>query len=182
MESSKLGVVTAEKVESSIGHVVCLPVPAQSHIGVMLNLAKLLHNRGFYVSFINTEYNHRRLLEAGFTDEPLPRFQFLSIPDGLPPSQENATQSMKDVIWAQKYGMVVPFLNIIADMNGGKDSNFPRVSCILSDGFMAFTAEPASEKYDIPFINLWTISACSIMGFMQYPALIQRGLFPPKGT
>jgi hypothetical protein len=31
----------------------------------MLKLAKLLHARGFHVTFVNTEFNHRRLLCLG---------------------------------------------------------------------------------------------------------------------
>ncbi|GFZ09738.1 UDP-glucosyl transferase 85A5 [Actinidia rufa] len=75
-------------------HVVCIPYPAQSHMKAMLKLAKLLHQKGSHITFVNTEYNHRRLLEARGPDslQGLPDFQFQTIPDGLPPSDANATQ------------------------------------------------------------------------------------------
>ena len=41
-------------------HAVCVPFPTQGHITSMLKLAKILHARGFRVTFVNTEYNHRR--------------------------------------------------------------------------------------------------------------------------
>ncbi|GLT63347.1 hypothetical protein SLA2020_359200 [Shorea laevis] len=45
-------------------HVVCVPFPTQGHINPMLKLAKLLHHKGFHVTFVNTDYNHRRLLRS----------------------------------------------------------------------------------------------------------------------
>ncbi|CAL5185954.1 unnamed protein product [Lathyrus oleraceus] len=56
-------------------HAVLTPFPAQGHINALLKLAKLLHLKGFHITFVNTEYNHKRLLKSrgsnsfdGFTD------------------------------------------------------------------------------------------------------------------
>ena len=51
----------------------------------MLNLAKLLHQKGFYITFIHTEFNQRRLLKSGGSNslDGLPDFRFETIPDGL---------------------------------------------------------------------------------------------------
>ena len=48
-------------------------------------LAKLLHVRGFHITFVNTEYNHKRLLKSRGSDSlnSVPSFQFETIPDGL---------------------------------------------------------------------------------------------------
>ncbi|RVW31499.1 7-deoxyloganetin glucosyltransferase [Vitis vinifera] len=46
-----MGSVTA----SDKPHVVLIPYPAQGHVNPMLKLAKLLHNKGFFVSFVNTD-------------------------------------------------------------------------------------------------------------------------------
>lgn len=45
-------------------HAICIPFPAQGHINPMLKLAKLLHHKGFHITFVNTEYNHKRLLKS----------------------------------------------------------------------------------------------------------------------
>ncbi|GLT93791.1 hypothetical protein SLE2022_115650 [Rubroshorea leprosula] len=67
-------------------HAVCIPYPAQGHINPMLKLAKLLHHRGFHITFVNTELNHKRLLKSRGSDSlnGLPLFRFDTIPDGLP--------------------------------------------------------------------------------------------------
>ncbi|GKE76285.1 hypothetical protein Tco_1542405 [Tanacetum coccineum] len=70
-------------------HVVCIPAAAQGHINPMLKLAKILHSKGFDITFINTEFTHERLQRSLGSDNlrGLPSFRFETIPDGLPPSE-----------------------------------------------------------------------------------------------
>ncbi|KAF9608298.1 hypothetical protein IFM89_008583 [Coptis chinensis] len=65
-------------------HAVCIPYPAQGHIAPMLKLAKILHHKGFHITFVNTDYNHKRLQNSRGPNSlrGLPDFQFHSIPDG----------------------------------------------------------------------------------------------------
>jgi hypothetical protein len=92
------------KILADKPHVICIPCPAQSHVKAMLKLAKLLHYRGFRITFVNTEFNHRRLLKSRGPDSlnGLPDFRFESIPDGLPPSDEKATQDVQAIFEACK--------------------------------------------------------------------------------
>ena len=89
MSAAATGAATGEKP-----HAVCLPFPAQGHITPMLKLATILHARGFHVTFVNTEYNHRRLVRSrgAAAVSGLRDFRFATIPDGLPPSDADATQ------------------------------------------------------------------------------------------
>ncbi|KAK9050827.1 hypothetical protein SSX86_030201 [Deinandra increscens subsp. villosa] len=45
-------------------HALCIPAPAQGHINPMLKLAKILHSKGFLITFVNTEFNHQRLVRS----------------------------------------------------------------------------------------------------------------------
>ncbi|RCV06990.1 hypothetical protein SETIT_1G208300v2 [Setaria italica] len=61
----------------------------------MVKLANVLHCRHFHVTFVNTEYNHRRRLvrsRGPAAGAGLPGFRFATIPDGLPESDADATQ------------------------------------------------------------------------------------------
>ena len=87
--------------EASKPHVVLTPLPAQGHVNSGLRLAKLLHLQGFFITFVNSEFNHKRLLKSRGVQilQVLPDFQFETIPDCLPPNvKDNETQD-QDSLW-----------------------------------------------------------------------------------
>jgi hypothetical protein len=80
-------------------HAVLIPFPIQGNINPLIKLAKILHLRGFYITFVNTLYNHKRFLKArgpnsldGFTD-----FSFETIPDGLTPMDGDVMQDINSL-------------------------------------------------------------------------------------
>ncbi|XP_065880507.1 7-deoxyloganetin glucosyltransferase-like [Euphorbia lathyris] len=167
---------------SSSPHAVCVPFPAQGHINPMLQLAKLLHQKGFHITFVNTEYNHRRLLKSRGPEsmDGRPNFRFETIPDGLPPPSEEAADSTQDVpslCASTKKNCLAPFRNLLSKLKNSTE--VPAVSCIVSDCIMGFTME-ASQQLKIPNFLLWTASVCSYVGFLQYRTLIQKGFVPLK--
>ncbi|KAF8028019.1 hypothetical protein BT93_E0818 [Corymbia citriodora subsp. variegata] len=160
-------------------HAVCIPLPGQSHISAMLKLAKLLHHKGFRISFVNNEFNHRRLARARgleFTNGMLSDFQFLTIPDGLPPSDEDAVQDVPMLCDSAKNYMVGPFGDLVSSL--GSNPSVPPVTCIVSDGFMTFTTSPVASKFGLPLIHLFTISGCALMAGKQLRSLGENGLAP----
>ncbi|KAJ7968232.1 Glycosyltransferase [Quillaja saponaria] len=163
-------------------HAVLIPYPAQGHINPMLKLAKLLHFKGFYITFVNTEFNHKRLLKSrGFNSlDGLPDFQFQTIPDGLPPTYVDATQDIPSLCYSTRKTCLVPFRNLLAKLNHSASSgSIPPVRCIVSDGVMSFSVK-AAEELGIPIVLFWTTSACGFLGYAHYRSLIDRGLVPLK--
>ncbi|KAK6135444.1 hypothetical protein DH2020_030813 [Rehmannia glutinosa] len=158
-------------------HAVLIPYPAQGHIAPVLKLAKLLHSRGFYITFVNTEFNHNRLVRARGPESVsgLEDFQFKTIPDGLPASDKDATQDIPQLCDSLRKNGLPPFLDLIKSLNDSPDC--PNVSCIVSDGVMSFTLD-AAEKLNIPEVVFFTTSACGFMGYCNYVELVNRGLFP----
>ncbi|KAH6758980.1 UDP-glucosyl transferase 85A2 [Perilla frutescens var. frutescens] len=166
------------------GHAVCIPFPAQGHINPMLKLAKLLHSNGFHITFVNTDYNHRRLLKSRgpASLDGLPSFRFHSIPDGLPPSEiTDATQDIPSLCESTTTTCLPHFKKLIAKLNDAGASGVPPVSCIVSDGVMSFTADAAAEL-GLPEVLFWTTSACGFYGYTQYEKIIQMGYAPLKDT
>ncbi|XP_043687285.1 7-deoxyloganetin glucosyltransferase-like isoform X2 [Telopea speciosissima] len=166
-------------LEEKKPHVVCVPFPAQGHINPMLKVAKLLHHRGFHITFVNTEFNHKRLLKSRGPDslKGLPDFQFETIPDGLPPPDIDATQDIPALCQSTRNTCLVPFRNLLSKLNTTPD--IPPVTCIVSDGAMSFTLQ-AAEEIGVPEVLFWTTSACGFLGYMHYPHLMERGLTPLK--
>lgn len=159
-------------------HVVCIPSPTQSHIKAMLKMAKLLYSKGIFITFVNTEFNHKRFLKMGLLEslDALPGFRFETIPDGLPPSDPDATQDLAALsLSIIENKMLPPFQALLAKLNAGIHT----VTSILSDGFMPFTAD-AAHSLGVPIVLLWTISACAFMGFYQFRNLLEKGVIPLK--
>ena len=162
-------------------HAVCIPGPAQSHIKAVLKLAKLLHRRGFYVTFVNTEFNHKRFLKSlgpnslnGFPD-----FQFETIPDGLPDSNEDSTQDLTLLCDSVRKEFLAPFRDLLMKLNNTETN--PPVTCIVSDCFMSMFSIVAAEEIGVPIALFFTVSASTFMGFKQFRTLVQKGLAPFKG-
>ncbi|XP_031497614.1 7-deoxyloganetin glucosyltransferase-like isoform X1 [Nymphaea colorata] len=159
-------------------HAVCIPFPAQGHVTPMMQLAKLLHSKGFHISFVNTEFNHQRLVRSrgpGAFDG-LKDFRFETIPDGLPPSHPDRTQDIPALCDSATKNFHVPFLHLLQKLN---ESGNPPVTCIISDGAMSFTHK-AAQELGLPVVFFWTTSACGFWGYFHYLDLIERGYTPLK--
>ncbi|RXH92778.1 hypothetical protein DVH24_042552 [Malus domestica] len=162
-------------------HAVCIPFPAQGHITPMLQLAKLLNYKGFHITFVNTEFNHKRLLRSRGPDslDGLPSFRFETIPDGLPPTDVNATQDISTLCLSIRKTCLAPFRDLISKLNSLPNS--PPVTCIVSDVGMTLTLD-AAQELGIPDVMFQTASACGLMCCLQYRPLIEKGFIPLKGT
>ncbi|PQM33315.1 7-deoxyloganetin glucosyltransferase-like [Prunus yedoensis var. nudiflora] len=160
-------------------HAVCVPYPAQGHVNPMMQLAKLLHSRGFHITFVNTEFNHRRLIRSKGPDsvKGLPDFQFETIPDGLPPSDKDATQDVPALCDSTRKTCLGPFKELVTKINSS--SQVPQVTCIVADGVMGFGRQ-AAQELGIPEVQFWTASACGFVGYLQYSELVKRGIVPFK--
>ncbi|KAL1225799.1 UDP-glycosyltransferase 85A5 [Cardamine amara subsp. amara] len=160
-------------------HVVCVPFPAQGHINPILQVAKLLHAKGFHVTFVNTVYNHNRLLRSRGPNalDGLHSFRFESIPDGLPETNKAATQDVPSLCEATMKNCLAPFKELLRRINSRGD--VPPVSCIVADGVMSFTLD-AAEELGVPEVLFWTPSACGFLAYLHFYRFIEKGLSPLK--
>ncbi|KAF3445118.1 hypothetical protein FNV43_RR14811 [Rhamnella rubrinervis] len=156
-------------------HVVCIPSPAQSHIKAMLKLAKLLHFKGFHITFVNTEFNHNRFLKSLGPNslDGLPDFRFKTICDGLPPSDENATQDIIALCESLRDKLLAPLIDLLTRLS----DTSPPITRIVSDGFFPVTLT-AGEQLGIPVVLFYPIPACAFMGLKQFSTIVEK-LGPP---
>uniref|UniRef100_A0A0D9W5N8 Glycosyltransferase n=1 Tax=Leersia perrieri TaxID=77586 RepID=A0A0D9W5N8_9ORYZ len=164
-------------------HALCLPFPAQGHVTPMLKLSKILHHRGFHITFVNTEFNHRRLLRSrgAASLDGLPGFRFAAIPDGLPPSDADATQDVPSLCRSTKETCLPHLVRLIADLNANASAEQPPVTCVVGDDAMSFALDAARE-FAVPCALFWTASVCGYLGYRYYPTFIDKGIFPLKGN
>ncbi|KAJ7946735.1 Glycosyltransferase [Quillaja saponaria] len=159
-------------------HAVLIPAPFQGHINPMLQVAKILHSKGFHITFVNTEFNHKRVLKSRGVNalDGLPDFQFETIPDGLPPTDVDDTPEPQSLCDSTSKNCLVPFLNLVAKLNQYASSGLnPPVSCIFSDRAMTFSVK-AAEEFGIPVVLLCAMSACWLWGVSRYHSLIYKDL------
>ncbi|KAL8060966.1 hypothetical protein ABFX02_02G058100 [Erythranthe guttata] len=170
--------------ESYKPHAVVIPFPAQGHVNPMLKLAKLLHSRGFFVTFVNTEYNHRRFLKYGGGPAALAGladFRFATIPDGLPPpsESEDSPRDLTSLCDSTTKNWLEPFCNLLTKLNSSGDDGVPPVTCIVADLVLSFAVK-AAEAFGLPAVMFWTSSACAFLGYEQYKYLVEKGYTPLK--
>ncbi|XP_021640002.2 linamarin synthase 2-like [Hevea brasiliensis] len=160
-------------------HAVLVPYPAQGHVSPLMQLGKLLHSRGFHITFVNTEHNHRRLIRSRGQEfiNGLPDFKFKAIPDGLPPTDRDATQHVPSLCDSTRKNCLAPFKELIAKLKASTD--VPPITCIISDGVMAFAID-AARHFGIPEFQFWTASAGSFMAYLHHVELVRRGIVPFK--
>ncbi|XP_058096486.1 7-deoxyloganetin glucosyltransferase-like [Magnolia sinica] len=167
-------------MDSSVAHkphAICIPYPAQGHINAMIQLSKLLHSRGFHITFVHSQFIYSHLLSSKGLDtlNTSPSFRFETIPDGLPAS--NDRHDIYALTDSLRKKCVEPFRELVTKLNSSL--NTPPVTCIVADGIMTFTLQVA-EEVGVPEVLFWPMSASGFMGFFQYRELIQRGLVPMK--
>jgi hypothetical protein len=167
-------------------HAVLIPYPLQGHITPLITLAKLLHLRGFHITFVNTEYNHKRLLKSrgpkaldSFTD-----FTFETIPDGLTPvdGDGDVSQDINALCESIRKNFLQPFRELLDRLNDSATSGLvPPVTCIVSDNSMYFTIQ-AAEELSIPVVFFSPASACMFLTGFHLPTLFDKGVIPLKGN
>ncbi|GJN33135.1 hypothetical protein PR202_gb21702 [Eleusine coracana subsp. coracana] len=160
-------------------HVLLIPYPAQGHVNPFLKLAKALHARGFHVTFVNTEYNHGRLLRARgpAAVAGADGLRFETIPDGLPPSDLDATQDIWALCEATRRTGPAAVKELVERV--GRVEGAPPVSCVIADGAMGYVVHVAKEM-GLPAYLFFTPSGCGLVVYLHFDQLVKRGYVPFK--
>ncbi|XP_031371673.1 7-deoxyloganetin glucosyltransferase-like [Punica granatum] len=110
----------------------------------MLKLVTLLHHQALCITFVNTEFNHKRMLDAEgpmfLSDLPV-GLQFVAIPNLLPLLEATLREIMSPCASSPGFLMGAPFCTLVGDlkeMAGSGSGLIPPVSCLMVDGFMTF--------------------------------------------
>ncbi|KAL5229764.1 hypothetical protein ABZP36_028540 [Zizania latifolia] len=160
-------------------HALVVPYPGSGNINPALQLAKLLHGRGVYVTFVNTEHNHRRVVAAEGAAALRGRegFRFETIPDGLLDADRDAADYDIGLSVATSRRCAAPLRELVARLE--LDGAAPPVTCMVFTALMSFALDVAREL-GIPTMALWGGSAASLMTHMRFRELRERGYIPLK--
>ncbi|CAJ2665775.1 unnamed protein product [Trifolium pratense] len=165
-------------------HVVVIPYPLQGHINPMLKFSKLLHLRGFHITFVNTEYNHKRLLKSRGPNslDDFIGFSFETIPDGLSTmdGDGDVSQDIPSLCQSIRKNFLQPFGVLLSKLHDSAMADLvPQVTCIVSDCYMSFTIQ-AAEEHALPIVLFSTASASAFLSGLHFRTMLEKGLIPLK--
>ncbi|KAH7846529.1 hypothetical protein Vadar_014981 [Vaccinium darrowii] len=142
-------------------HVLAIPYPAQGHVIPLLELAQRVAQHGFKVTFVNSEFNHRRVMNALLDKDNVGNHvNLVSIPDGLEPWEDRndllkLTESTLKIMSGK--------LEELIEKINGSDNN--KITCVIADGGQGWALEVA-EKMRIRRAAFWPAAATSLaLGF-----------------
>ncbi|KAJ1278979.1 hypothetical protein BS78_04G119700 [Paspalum vaginatum] len=160
-------------------HVVVVPYPGSGNINPALQIAKLLHHHGAYVTFVNTEHNHRRVQGTGGASAVRGRdgFRFEAIPDGLSEADRGKQDYGRGLAVSTSTRCAAPLRDLIVRLNS--TPGVPAVTCVLPTMLMSFALVVAREL-GIPTMSFWTGSAAALMTHMRLRELQDKGYLPLK--
>uniref|UniRef100_A0A0E0HSG5 Glycosyltransferase n=1 Tax=Oryza nivara TaxID=4536 RepID=A0A0E0HSG5_ORYNI len=166
-------------------HAVVVPYPGSGNINPALQLAKLLHGHGVYITFVNTEHNHRRIVAAkgAAAVRGRDRFRFEAIPDGMADADRDVGDYDLALSVATSNLCAAPLRELMArlDAAAGEDGGVPPVTCVVCTALMSFATDVAREL-GLPTMVMWGGSAASLMTHMRIWELRERGYIPLKGS
>ncbi|KAF7129045.1 hypothetical protein RHSIM_Rhsim10G0043200 [Rhododendron simsii] len=152
-------------------HVLAIPYPAQGHVIPLLELAQCLVHHGFRVTFVNTEFNHKRVMNAlPDKDNVRNHVNLVSIPDGLEPWEDRndlgkLTEFASEVMPGK--------LEELIEKINGSDNN--KITCVIADGCQGWALEVA-EKMRIRRVAFWPAAAALWALQLSIPELIADGI------
>ncbi|XP_048421689.1 UDP-glycosyltransferase 76B1-like [Pyrus x bretschneideri] len=163
------------QMEQSKGRrLILCPLPFQGHINPMLELANILHSKGFSIAIIHTNFNSLNPSTRN------PHFTYHSIPVDLTET-EASIKDLTVVLSILNAKCVEPFRECLAELlSDGMNSENP-IACLISDPLFNFTRSVA-ESFKLPTIILRTGCAASFAVYIAFPLLKKKGLLTNTGS
>uniref|UniRef100_A0A5B7AX51 Putative UDP-glucoronosyl/UDP-glucosyl transferase family protein n=1 Tax=Davidia involucrata TaxID=16924 RepID=A0A5B7AX51_DAVIN len=170
MESNK---GETEMQERKGRRLVLFPLPLQGHINPMLQLANILHSKGFSIVIIHTNFNSPN-------PSNFPHFTFQPIPDGLLESSEASTTDVLALLSLLNVTCVSPFQECLARLLSDVLEEEP-IACLITDAMLHFTRAVA-DSLKLPRIVLRTGGVSSFVAFAAFPLLLEKGYLPIQNS
>ncbi|KAJ4971124.1 hypothetical protein NE237_004223 [Protea cynaroides] len=153
---------------------VLFPCPLQGHINPMLQLASILHSKGFSITIVHTCFNSPN-------SSNYPDFTFIPIPDGVSDDKSVLSDGITFLSFFN-VNCAVPLrdclIRLLSDAtNIVAEAVAEHIPCLISDSLMHFT-QGVADSLKLPRLVLQTSSVVSSLAFAAFPVLRQKGYLP----
>ncbi|KAL0919219.1 hypothetical protein M5K25_011301 [Dendrobium thyrsiflorum] len=150
-----------------------IPFPAQGHIIPLMELSYCLIERGINITFINTEFNHERIIVGVVPDQAkfIDGIHFATIPDGLEPEEDR-----------HKFGRLITSLTKVMPrfLEELMTYNVVKFTCFIADINMAWALSIANNV-GLRTAVVWPAAAGALLTILSIPKLIQDEVIDEKG-
>ena len=129
--------------------VLVLPFPAQGHVKPLMLFSHKLAKHGFRITFVNSDFNHNRIISSSNVpelDQAMglgSQIDMVSIPDGLGPEDDRA--ELGPLYKAILDTMPAKLEKLIETINGSAESINDKINCVVCDVNMAWALEVAAK-------------------------------------
>ncbi|KAI7728886.1 hypothetical protein M8C21_005591 [Ambrosia artemisiifolia] len=125
-------------------HILVIPYPAQGHVMPLMEATRCFTSNGLKVTFVNTEFIHKRLTHACLDIDCLgDLMQMVSVPDGMEPCDDrNEHGKLAETMFQF---MPTKLEELIIDINKNDDE---KITCIAADCYMGWVLRVA-QKMDV---------------------------------
>ncbi|CAI9106872.1 OLC1v1006111C1 [Oldenlandia corymbosa var. corymbosa] len=151
--------------ESKRNRLVLVMYPLQGHMNPILDLASVLHSRGFSITVAHTTLNPPD--PASFPD-----FTFLPISDGIS-TWDISPSNLVNLAYTINRNCAAPFKGCLSQIIHQEEQH-GRVVCVIYDFLMHF-AETAANEFNLPSIIFRTSNAAALLAFCTMAELSAQG-------
>lgn len=155
-------------------HALALPYPAQGHVIPLMELSHCLVDHGFRITFVNTEFNHDRVVAALQIDSTMEQINLVSVPDGL--DKEEDRNDIGRLTESLMKTMPLCLEELIRKSSEAGD----RITCMIVDESMAWALEIA-KKMGLRSAAFWPASAQLLATLLRIPELTSKGVIDADG-
>nr|AFJ52967.1 UDP-glycosyltransferase 1 [Linum usitatissimum] len=157
-----------EKQAQTRIRLVLVPCPYQGHINPMLQLATILHSRGFSISIVHTQFHAP-------SSENHPDFEFISLPDSLS-DDLISSGNVSAILVAVNANFHEPLTDCLVQMMQSEKER-GKVACIIYDELM-WGSEAVANSLGLSSIMLRTNTVSAQLGRNLVLQLMRDGLVP----
>ncbi|OIT38495.1 PREDICTED: UDP-glycosyltransferase 86A2-like [Nicotiana attenuata] len=165
-------------------HAILVCYPLQGHVIPTINLTIKLAQKGFTITFINTQSTHDQITQKNSQDDIFSSYRglgldirYVTVPDGLPLNFDrslNHNQFMAALLHVFSAHVEEALLKIM------ESKIDPPVNCLIADSFFVFPGKLA-KKYGLLYISFWTEPALVFTLYYHLHLLKLNGHFGCTG-
>ncbi|KAL0350803.1 UNVERIFIED_CONTAM: UDP-glycosyltransferase 83A1 [Sesamum radiatum] len=156
-------------------HVLAIPYPAQGHVIPLMEVAQCLANDGIRVTFVNTDFNHGRVLRA-LTGNIHELISLVSVSDGLESGEDRNDHGK--LAEAMTKDLPRKLEALVEKINGTEGDE---ITCVLTDFYMAGAMQVA-EKFCIKKAAFLPASVSMLALTISAQKLVDDGIIDADGT